>query len=159
VSKTAHKPTPFPLPSLLELSAAQLEVALQNSNAQVERLAAAIAAFARMGAEMCAHADPVVAGHGERLTAEAQRAMFAMQFQDALAQRLTHVRDGLGDVHDALAAPVAPPVEVLLSAIRGRYTMEDERRLFDALVGKLPGAPSAHADSEHEALCSSSELF
>ncbi len=150
---------PLPLPSLLELSAAQLEVALQSSNAQVERLAAAVATFVRMGAEMRAHGDPVVAEQGERISAEAERALFAMQFQDALAQRLTHVRDGLGDLHDALSAPVAPPVDVLLGAIRKRYTMEDERRLFDALVGKLPGAPSAHADSEHEALCSSSELF
>ena len=153
------KAFPIPLPPLLELSAAQLEVALQNSNSQVERLATAIAAFARIGAEMRAHDDPAVVEHGERVSAEAQRALFAMQFQDLLAQRLTHVRDALGDMHDALAAPVAPPAEVLLGAIRGRYTMEDERRLFDALVGKLPGAPAAHADSEHEALCSSAELF
>ena len=153
------KEFPIPLPSLLELSSAQLEVALQNSNAQVERLASAVASFARIGAEMRAHDDPAVVEFGERVAAEAERAMFAMQFQDLLVQRLTHVRDALGDMHDALAAPVAPPVDVLLGAIRRRCTMEDERRLFDALVGKLPGAPVAHADSEHEALCSSAELF
>ena len=150
---------PIPLPSLLELSSAQLEVALQNSNAQVEKLAAAVAALSKIGVEMRAHADPSVAEQGNRVAAEAERALFAMQFHDVLAQRLTHVRDGIGDLHDALAAPVAPPVDVMLRAIRGRYTMEDERRLFDALVGKLPGAPAAHADSEHEALCSSAELF
>ena len=105
---SVSKAFPIPLPPLLELSAAQLEVALQNSNSQVERLAAAIAAFARIGAEMRAHDDPAVVEHGERVSAEAQRALFAMQFHDLLAQRLQHVRDALGDMHDALAAPVAP---------------------------------------------------
>ena len=153
------KAFPIPLPSLLELSAAQLEVALQTSNAQVERLAAAIAAFVKIGAEMRVHGDAVVAQQGERVAAEAQRALFAMQFHDVLAQRLQHVRDGIGDMQDALAAPVTPAADAVLVAIRGRYTMEDERRLFDALVGKLPGAPAAHADTEHEALCGSAELF
>lgn len=150
-------PLPIPLPPLLELAAAQLEVALQNSNSQVERLAGSVAAFAKLGAEMCAHQDPAVAAQGVRVAAEAQRAMFAMQFHDQLAQRLQHVRDALGDLHDALAAPAAPCASVLLGVIRGRYTMEDERRLFDAVMGSLPGAPPA--DSEHESLRGSVELF
>jgi CHAD domain-containing protein len=149
----------IPLPPLLELATAQLEVALQTTNSQVDRLAASVAAFARLGAEMCAHDDPAVAAQGVRVTAEAQRALFAMQFHDQLAQRIQHVRDALGDLHDALAAPTTPPVESLLAAIRARYSMEDERRLFDALVGSLPGAPAATADTEHEALRGSVELF
>ena len=150
---------PIPLPPLLELATAQLEVALQNSNSQVERLAGSVAAFAKLGAEMCAHPDPAVAAQGVRVAAEAQRALFAMQFHDQLAQRMQHVRDALGDLHDALAAPVLPSATVLLTAIRARYTMEDERRLFDVVLGSLPGAPAANADSEHEALRGSVELF
>jgi hypothetical protein len=150
-------PLPIPLPPLLELAAAQLEVALQNSNSQVERLAGSVAAFARLGAEMCAHQDPAVAAQGVRVVAEAQRALFAMQFHDQLSQRIQHVRDALGDVHDALDAPAAPCASDLLKAIRARYTMEDERRLFDAVLGSLPGAPPA--DSEHESLRGSVELF
>jgi hypothetical protein len=149
----------LPLPSLLELAASQIEIALQNSGSQVERLANSVEAFTRLGAEMCAHADAAVAAQGVRVTAEAQRALFAMQFHDQLAQRLQHVRDALGDLHDALAAPNAPSAAVLLSAIRARYTMEDERRLFDMLLGHLPGAPPAHSDSDHEALRGSVELF
>jgi hypothetical protein len=150
---------PIPLPPLLELAAAQLEVALQNSNSQVERLASSVAAFARLGAEMCAHENPAVAAQGVRLAAEAQRALFAMQFHDQLAQRMQHVRDALGDMHDALAAPISPSAAVLLAVIRSRYTMEDERRLFDVVLGGLPGAPAANADTEHEALRGSVELF
>ena len=85
--------------------------------------------------------------------------MFAMQFQDQLAQRMQHVRDALGDMHDAMAAPTPPSAAVLLAAIRARYTMEDERRLFDIVLGHLPGAPAANADSEHEASRGSVELF
>ena len=149
----------IPLPPLLELTASQVEIALQNTMSQVERLAASVAAFAKIGAEMCAHPDAAVAAQGVRVSAEAQRAMFAMQFHDLLTQRLQHVRDALGDMHDAMAAPSAPSATVLLSAIRARYTMEDERRLFDMLLGHLPGAPAARSDSEHEALRGSVELF
>jgi hypothetical protein len=148
-----------PMTSLLELAASQVEIALQNSGSQVERLADSVVAFARLGAEMCAHPEAAVAAQGVRVTAEAQRAMFAMQFHDQLAQRLQHVRDALGDMHDALAAPDAPAATVLLSAIRARYTMEDERRLFDMLLGHLPGAPPVNSDTDHEALRGSVELF
>jgi hypothetical protein len=149
----------IPLPPLLELTASQLEVALQNTAAQVERLSMSVAAFARLGAEMCAHPDAAVAAQGVRITAEAQRAMFAMQFHDQLSQRVQHVRDALGDMHDALAAPVLPSAESLLAVIRGRYTMEDERRLFDALLGHLPQAPRPASSCENEALRGSVELF
>ena len=149
----------IPLPPLLELASAQLEVALQNSNAQVERLAASVDAISRLGAQLRAHENPVVAEQGARLLAEALSAMFAMQFHDQLAQRLEHVRDALGDMHDALAAPVPPPAHALLHAIRLRYTMEDERKLFDVVLGPLAGAPTDESDDETEALRGSVEMF
>jgi len=153
------KQSPIPFPPLLELTASQLEVALQSSSAQLERLANSVAAFARLGAEMSAHADPLIAQQGARVSAEAERALFAMQYHDQFAQRVQHVRDALGDLHDAMAAPMTPPPAVLLAAIRARYTMEDERRLFDIVLGHLTGAPAANADSNHEALRGSVELF
>ena len=149
----------IPLPPLLELASAQLEVALQNSNAQVERLAASVDAISKLGAQLRAHENPVVAEQGARLLAEALSAMFAMQFHDQLAQRLEHVRDALGDMHDALAAPVPPPAHALLHAIRSRYTMEDERKLFDVVLGTHAGAPTDESDDETEALRGSVEMF
>jgi hypothetical protein len=151
--------SPIPLPPLLELASAQLEVALQNSNAQVERLAASVDAISKLGAALRAHENPVVAEQGARLLAEALSAMFAMQFHDQLAQRLEHVRDALGDMHDALAAPAPPPARALLHAIRARYTMEDERKLFDVVLGTLPGAPPDESDDDTEALRGSVEMF
>jgi hypothetical protein len=149
----------LPFPPLLELTVSQLEVALQSASSQVERLSNSVAAFARLGTEMSANPDTTVAALGGRVSAEAQRAMFAMQFEDQLAQRLQHISDALGDMHDALAAPTPPTCAVLLAAIRARYTMEDERRMFDVMVGHLPGAPPVNSDSEHEAIRGSVELF
>lgn len=151
--------TSIPLPPLLELASAQLEVALQNSHAQVERLAASVDAFSKLGAELRAHQNPQVAEHGARLLAEALSAMFAMQYHDQLAQRLEHVRDALGDMHDALAAPSPPSARALLGVIRSRYTMEDERKLFDAVLGTLAGSAQEDKDAGHEALRGSVEMF
>jgi len=149
----------IPLPPLLELATAQLEVALQNSNSHVEQLATSVDALSRLGAELRGHENPVVAEHGARVLAETLRAMFAMQYHDQLAQRLEHVRDALGDMHDALAAPVPPPARALLGVIRSRYTMEDERKLFDVVLGTLADAPLADKDDEQEALRGSVEMF
>lgn len=147
------------LPPLLELASTQLEVALQNASAQVERLAGTVAAFAKLGTEMCSHHDAAIVGHGVRIAAEAHRAMFAMQFHDQLVQRLRHIRDALGDMHDAMAAPSPPPVAVLLNAIRARYTMEDERHLFDVMLAHLPDTPRCDRDTATDALRGSVELF
>ena len=145
------------LPPLLELTASQLEVALQNASSQLERLAGSIAAFTKLGAELGENPDPKVAEWGTQIAAEAQRALFAMQFHDQLVQRLRHVRDALGDMHDALKTPAPPPANVLLNAIRARYTMEDERRLFDVMLAHLPAAPLSRR--EKESLRGSVELF
>jgi hypothetical protein len=56
-------PQVIPLPPLLELTSSQIEVALQNASAQIERLATSVAAFAKLGTEMSAHPDSAFAGH------------------------------------------------------------------------------------------------
>ena len=153
------RPLSIPLPPLLELSASQIEIALQNAASQVDSLAGSVATLVQMGAEMCAHPDAAVAAHGVRITAEAQRAIYAMQFHDVLCQRLQHIRDGLAALQVALESPDGPSPDKLLAAIRARYTMEDERRLFDMLLGHLAGAPQGGAEAEQEALRGSVEMF
>jgi hypothetical protein len=46
----------------------------------------------------------------------------------------------------------------LLATIRSRYTMEDERRLFDAVLGALAG-PARDEEAGQEALRGSVEMF
>jgi len=62
----------------------------------------------------------------------------AFQFYDRLSQRLAHVSDSLGDLAALVADPgqveQAEAWEALQSAIRGKYTMAEERAMFDALM-------------------------
>jgi hypothetical protein len=146
----------MPLAAVLELVAMQLEVAMQNAAAQAERLSESVAEFSASGAQLRAAADPMVAQHAAAIVENAHRAMMAMQFHDQLAQRVTHVREALGDLHDELRSGKESDWSELLRKMRAHYTMEDERRLFDMVLGSLPEAPSKRED---EALVSSVELF
>lgn len=151
----------IPLAAVLELVAMQLEVAMQNAASQAESLSGSVAEFAamgaRLGAQFRAGGDAALAAEAAALEAEAHRAMMAMQFHDQLAQRVKHVCDALGEVHDGLLAGDVHDWTELLRKMRSHYSMEDERRLFDLVLGEPPGA--AKQDPRGEALASSVELF
>ena len=146
----------IPLAAVLELVAMQLEVAMQNAAAQAEQLSQSVAQFTAIGARLRAANDESLTSHAKAIEEEAIRAMMAMQFHDQLAQRVTHVREALGDLHDELRSGKESDWSELLRKMRAHYTMEDERRLFDMVLGSLPEAPSKRED---EALVSSVELF
>jgi hypothetical protein len=153
----SSNPVPaVPLAAVLELVAMQLEVAMQNAAAQAERLSGSVAAFTAIGARMRAANDPTLAEHARAIAEEAGRAMMAMQFHDQLAQRVTHVREALGDVHDEVLAGNPPDWSALAAKMRAHYTMEDERRLFDLVMWAFPGESRKRED---DALLSSVELF
>ena len=156
---TSNSPDSIPLAAVLELVAMQLEVAMQNAAAQAETLSQSVAEFSAIGGRLRerASADPELAAQVEAIATQAQRAMMAMQFHDQLAQRVTHVRDALGDVHDELLCDHTPDWNQLVRKMRGHYTMEDERRLFDLVLWAFPGAQDKKG--AEEALPSSVELF
>jgi hypothetical protein len=105
--------------SLLGLAASQIEVALREAEPPVALLAA------------------IVAGLGA--TAEGAAAATALQFHDRLSQRMTHVRDTLASLAKFLdeRAHHGPGSnwERLRADIRTQYSMEQERVMFDLLVG------------------------
>ncbi len=150
----------IPLAAVLELVAMQLEVAMQNAAAQAETLSQSVAEFSAIGGRLRERAnaakDAELTAQVDAIAEQAQRAMMAMQFHDQLTQRVTHVRDALGDVHDELLADGTPDWNALVSKMRAHYTMEDERRLFDLVLWAFPGAQDKR---EEEALPSSVELF
>jgi hypothetical protein len=150
----------IPLAAVLELVAMQLEVAMQNAAAQAERLSRSVAEIATGGARLGAHArasgDTALAAHAQAMETEAACAMMAMQFHDQLTQRVTHVRDALGDLHDELLGDGTKDWTALVAKMRAHYTMEDERRLFDLVMWAFPGATGG---CEAESLTSSVELF
>jgi hypothetical protein len=140
------EPVAIPLRAVLELVAMQLEVAMQQAAAQVDQLAESIAQLSVL-ARQSGSAD---------IEIQARRAMTAMQFHDQLAQRVTHVRQSLADVHDELLPGGSPDWEALLRRMRAHYTMEDERRLFDLVLGRAMADGGVRED---EALPGSTELF
>ena len=128
-----------PVSALLELASSQLEVAAHTTDAQVETLAGSIAALVTLGAELRAAsgAGTVSEALSRKIVEQAHTALVAMQFHDQLVQRVAHVRDVLTELNEALQGMPAGEVEwaTVLARIRFRYSMEDERRLFDRIIG------------------------
>jgi hypothetical protein len=67
-------------------------------------------------------------------------AVTSLQFYDKLIQRLTHVRDGLAIPSDSTADPgqgVNSDWNAMLEQVRSRYSMVEERVLFDFMIRGL----------------------
>jgi hypothetical protein len=102
---------------LLGLAASQIEVALREAEAPVAAL------------------GELIAGVGDGAPAGAN----ALQYHDRLVQRLSHVRDTLSALAGFLLGRASErgPVadwDQLRADIRSRYSMEQERLMFDLLV-------------------------
>jgi hypothetical protein len=86
------------------------------------------------------HAEPAVAVPLEGLAAHVQAAIRGLQFYDKLTQRLSHVRDGLAIPADGMAgagARAETDWQKILAAVRARYSMVEERVLFDFMMRGL----------------------
>ena len=152
-----------PVAALLELAASQLEVAAHSTNAQMETLASSIAALVLLGAELQAANGAGAASDAlaQQIVDRAQTAVVAMQFHDQLVQRVAHVRDALTELNEALQGTSAAKVDwaTVLAGIRIRYSMEDERRLFDRIIGATACPDVNCHDSTHDSLRGGVEIF
>jgi hypothetical protein len=152
-----------PVAALLELAASQLEVAAHSTNAQMEALASSIAALITLGMELKAAngAGTAPEALAQAIVERAQSAVVAMQFHDQLVQRVAHVRDALNELNEALQGMPAAEVDwaTVLAGIRFRYSMEDERRLFDRIIGATACPDGNCHDSTHDSLRGGVEIF
>lgn len=136
----------------LELGAAQLDAALRESDARVEKLAAAVTAVASDSRSLqhelhsLAASEPArvqqarvrIGELTESLNAHVQLSITALQFYDKLVQRLTHVREGLAIPADSAADGAAgADWNALLEQVRARYSTVEERVLFDFMMRGL----------------------
>jgi hypothetical protein len=141
----------------LELGAAQLDAAIRESDARVNQLAAAVTAMAsdarklqiqvrELDSDSAAQpGQPVepresIRQLAARLDAHVQATVASLQFYDKLIQRLTHVRDGLAIPSDCTAAepdPARSDWNAMLEQVRSRYSMVEERVLFDFMMRGL----------------------
>jgi hypothetical protein len=152
-----------PVTALLELAASQLEVAAHVSDARVETLASSIAAVVMLGAQLQTGngAGQPPDALAQKIVEAAQNAVVALQFHDQLVQRMAHVREALTELNEALSSSRAAEVDwaTVLAGIRFRYSMEDERMLFDRIIGATACPDVNRHDTTHDSLRSSVELF
>lgn len=147
---------------LLDLSAAQLEAGIGEAERPVQQLAEAFFALSAIAAEAIAALSAAGPAGGAAsvdlpvrwagVQQQMQGAVEAFQFHDRLCQRIGHVRDGLsqiaGLVNDREAAARDTSWQGLHGALRGRYTIDHERVMFDLLVeGRADTALRPPADT------------
>jgi len=136
------------LHQFLNLGVAQLDAAVRESDAQVDKIAQCLAAITgdiqQFEAQLqAAPADPAGASGAQVIAAvrgSVAAAVKALQFYDKLIQRLTHVRSGLAIPADAtsdVAAAAAVDWNNILDQVRARYSMVEERVLFDFMMRGL----------------------
>jgi hypothetical protein len=135
---------------MLEVAAGQVEAAMTESNSSVgvltDTFTSLAATLARVEASLETLPDvaenAVVKGElreGARQIGEkVHQAIIAFQFYDRLVQRLDHVCHSLGGLGELVAdkARLYNPGEWvdLQGRIRSKYTMEEERVMFDAVL-------------------------
>jgi hypothetical protein len=138
----------------LELGAAQLDAAIRESDARVDKLAGAVTAVATDARELETQVQALDSADAAevqqarqrirqlvvQLDADVQATVTSLQFYDKLIQRLTHVRDGLAIPSDSTVTALDPARSdwnSMLEQVRSRYSMVEERVLFDFMMRGL----------------------
>jgi septal ring factor EnvC (AmiA/AmiB activator) len=138
----------------LELGAAQLDAAMRESDARVDKLAGAVTAVATDARELETQVQALDSADAAevqqarqrirqlvvQLDADVQATVTSLQFYDKLIQRLTHVRDGLAIPSDSTVSALDPARSdwnSMLEQVRSRYSMVEERVLFDFMMRGL----------------------
>lgn len=141
--------------AFVDMAKAQIAIALREAEPAVAELGAMVSDVGSVARRLEALATSVraqdaalaesIASETHALTERARAAAVSLQFHDRLVQRMTHAHDAL----DVLAGAIADrrrhhrPADWdrLRQQIRARYSMEQERVIFDLLVG---GASTEH---------------
>lgn len=141
---------------MLNLAIAQIKQSLNDGNASVDTLASSFTALATnlndiktsiSQVDTAEHPENekiklIVEGSAATATDKVQAAIVAFQFYDKLTQRLDHVSHSLTSLTQLIADPnslYSPPKWLALQeSIRSKYTMEEERRMFDKVLAGLP---------------------
>jgi len=131
---------------MLNLAIAQMEVALRDSGDSVGVLTNS---FTSMYGNLMGLGEAVqdlpdspakqaILELSAGVSTEMQQTIMAFQFYDRLSQRLAHVSDSLAELTDVVADPARlynPYAWLgLQQKIRSKYTMEDEKLMFDTLL-------------------------
>jgi hypothetical protein len=157
---------------MLNLSVAQIEMALKESSGSVEILTNTFTGMygnlmALVEAARALPESPVkqsIEESGVVVSGQMQHAIVAFQFYDRLSQRLSHACRSL----DELTSIVNDPTRLynpyswhaLQQKIRSKYTMEDEKLMFDKLIetGDVQAALNEYMNLKHEQAGDSADI-
>jgi len=157
---------------MLNLAVAQIEMALKESSGSVEVLTNSFTGMYGnlMALVEAAHALPAspvkqsIEESGVVVSGQMQHAIVAFQFYDRLSQRLSHVCRSL----DELTSIVNDPARLynpfswyaLQQKIRSKYTMEDEKLMFDKLIetGDVQAALDEYVNLKQEQAGGASDI-
>ncbi len=139
---------------MLELSIAQIESAMKDSNTSVDVLTDSFTTMAgymhMIAGTLAALPDKGEVGETKKNAIEAathvsgmvQQSIVAFQFYDKLTQRLSHVSHSLAALNELVGDQrrIFNPQEwvMLQEKIRSKYTTAEERTMFDAVMGGMP---------------------
>jgi hypothetical protein len=139
---------------MLELAAGQVDAAMRDSNASVNVLTGSFTSMAslldgieaRMArlAETSGNTPEVmeIRAGARQVAEQAHHSIIAFQFYDRLVQRLDHVCQSLGSLSELVSSPDRrySPREwaALQETIVSRYTMVEERAMFEAVMNGMP---------------------
>lgn len=139
---------------MLELAAGQVEAAMRESNSSVEVLTDTFTSLADTLQLIDAAVStlPDTVGNGlvkaeiqdntQLVSQKIHQSIVAFQFYDKLVQRLAHVCHGLENLSGLVCdqGRLFQPSEWvnLQEMIRSKYTMTEERAMFDAVIHGMP---------------------
>ena len=158
---------------MINLAVAQIEMALKDSSGSVEVLTNS---FTGMYGNLMALVEsshhlpdsPIkqnIEETGTAVSAQMQQAIVAFQFYDRLSQRLSHVCRSLEDLGGIVKDPLrlySPFAwNSLQQTIRAKYSMEDDKLMFDTLIstGSVEQALNSYLElKHHEAMDGSADV-
>jgi len=139
---------------MLNLSVAQLEQSMSEGNASVTTLSSSFTALATNLSDIKASVSNIndedvngdkmkiiIEGSATTALDKVHTSIIAFQFYDKLSQRLDHVSQSLHSLSQLIGDPALlySPIEwkKLQESIRSKYTMEEERKMFDNVLSGM----------------------
>lgn len=140
---------------MLNLATAQIEYSMTDGDESIDVLtdsftsmSSGINSIGKAIESFAAYSDIDPLLHKEvkqqctELSGEMQKSIIAFQFYDKLVQRLSHVRNSMSNltalIGDEKTLHSVEAWKTLQIAIRGSYTMEEDKQLFDAILAGEP---------------------
>lgn len=157
---------------MLNLATAQIEMAMKDSGGSVEVLTHTFTGMYGSLMSLVEQAQSLpdsptrkaIVDAGAAISAQMREAIVAFQFYDRLSQRLSHVCRSLDDLNGIVGDPARlynPSAwHALQQKIRAKYTMEDEKLMFDKLLetGDVKAALEQFMHAKHEQAGSASDV-